>query len=347
MNTGLQTKTRSCEDQEELAKSRGSGTADDAPLTELGTADGDESDTKKHARRQKRRTREKKCLRSSSSSTAGASPDPKRNKRRKHKSKRARSTSSSAAEDKRQQLTEDLPKHEENTERQLGQQWCCGGWRQESWWREPWWENKGWEWRQGAGDWSWGQRWEGESMGRSSAPPGEPPAQPDKDGYYATLGLTMEATQTEITAAYRKLALRVHPDKGGNAALFASVSQAHRVLSDPGTREAYDLACGHEPPPCDDLDGRASPQCRCTYHDLQVAMARVEDYVRSLGLSVTDMHDKMVRDTITDIWRRDVGSESFPLLQYSMMHLMRGSAHAGGGPKAICLTVQGDRSKDD
>lgn len=64
-----------------------------------------------------------------------------------------------------------------------------------------------------------------------------------RDGdHYHLLGLSPEASSEEIRAAYRKLASRVHPDKGGTEALFRSVEKAYRVLGDPVRREEYDHA---------------------------------------------------------------------------------------------------------
>ena len=40
--------------------------------------------------------------------------------------------------------------------------------------------------------------------------------------------------------AYRALARRLHPDKGGTPAAFARVQAAYYVLSDPRRRQVYD-----------------------------------------------------------------------------------------------------------
>lgn len=65
----------------------------------------------------------------------------------------------------------------------------------------------------------------------------------DKD-YYATLGVSKDATDAEIKKAYRKLARKYHPDTNpGDAAAearFKEISQANQVLSDKETREQYD-----------------------------------------------------------------------------------------------------------
>ncbi|HEX7510925.1 MAG TPA: J domain-containing protein [Chitinivibrionales bacterium] len=62
--------------------------------------------------------------------------------------------------------------------------------------------------------------------------------------YYAVLGVSKEATSDEIRRAYRKLAMKYHPDKtkGDKAASakFTDINEANQVLSDPEKRRKYD-----------------------------------------------------------------------------------------------------------
>jgi DnaJ-class molecular chaperone len=59
--------------------------------------------------------------------------------------------------------------------------------------------------------------------------------------YYSTLGLSKTATQDEIKQAYRKLAMKHHPDRtGGDDTEFKKIQEAYATLSDPEKRSQYD-----------------------------------------------------------------------------------------------------------
>lgn len=60
--------------------------------------------------------------------------------------------------------------------------------------------------------------------------------------YYGVLDISRAASQDEIKKAYRRLALKYHPDKAGKAQeqKFKEINAAYQVLSDPKKRAEYD-----------------------------------------------------------------------------------------------------------
>jgi molecular chaperone DnaJ len=58
--------------------------------------------------------------------------------------------------------------------------------------------------------------------------------------YYSTLGVEKSATQDDIKKAFRKLAQKHHPDKGGDEAKFKEITEAYSTLSDEKRRREYD-----------------------------------------------------------------------------------------------------------
>ena len=59
--------------------------------------------------------------------------------------------------------------------------------------------------------------------------------------YYNILGVTKNADKEEIKKAYRKLALKHHPDKtGGDDSKFKEINEAYQILSNDQKRQEYD-----------------------------------------------------------------------------------------------------------
>jgi len=59
--------------------------------------------------------------------------------------------------------------------------------------------------------------------------------------YYDILGVAENASAEDIKKAYRKLAMKCHPDRGGNAEQFKQVNEANEILSDAQKRQQYDM----------------------------------------------------------------------------------------------------------
>ena len=70
-----------------------------------------------------------------------------------------------------------------------------------------------------------------------------------KRDYYAVLGVNKNASADDIKRAYRRMAMKYHPDKNPNdkeaEAKFKECAEAYEVLSDPEKRQRYDQF-GHE-----------------------------------------------------------------------------------------------------
>eukprot|EP00638_Chattonella_subsalsa_P022252 CAMPEP_0117877770 /NCGR_PEP_ID=MMETSP0950-20121206/14428_1 /TAXON_ID=44440 /ORGANISM="Chattonella subsalsa, Strain CCMP2191" /LENGTH=153 /DNA_ID=CAMNT_0005731901 /DNA_START=50 /DNA_END=508 /DNA_ORIENTATION=+ len=69
--------------------------------------------------------------------------------------------------------------------------------------------------------------------------------QAETQDYYKTLGLSKNADENDIKRAYRRLAVKWHPDKNPDnrkaaEAEFKKISEAYEVLSDSEKRKVYD-----------------------------------------------------------------------------------------------------------
>ena len=66
---------------------------------------------------------------------------------------------------------------------------------------------------------------------------------PEKKDYYEVLGVPKDASEKDIKRAYRKLAMKYHPDQSeapDAEERFKEISEAYAVLSDPEKRKKYD-----------------------------------------------------------------------------------------------------------
>ncbi len=64
---------------------------------------------------------------------------------------------------------------------------------------------------------------------------------PAGKNFYDVLGVSKNASDKEIKSAFRKLAQKYHPDRGGDEAKFKEISEAYETLSNPDKRKEYDM----------------------------------------------------------------------------------------------------------
>jgi len=62
----------------------------------------------------------------------------------------------------------------------------------------------------------------------------------DTSKLYELLNVPKDATQNEIKKAYRKIAMKAHPDKGGDVEKFKEINEAYEILSNEEKRATYD-----------------------------------------------------------------------------------------------------------
>ena len=58
--------------------------------------------------------------------------------------------------------------------------------------------------------------------------------------YYSILGVARNSSADDIKRAYRKLAMKHHPDRGGDAAKLQQINEAYDTLKDPVKKQQYD-----------------------------------------------------------------------------------------------------------
>ena len=84
--------------------------------------------------------------------------------------------------------------------------------------------------------------------GEAEAPEYTPTATPKERGLYEALGVEPDASAAKIKKAYYKLAMKEHPDKGGDKEKFHAIGDAYQVLSDVPKRKKYAARTRGAPP---------------------------------------------------------------------------------------------------
>jgi DnaJ family protein A protein 2 len=96
----------------------------------------------------------------------------------------------------------------------------------------------------------------------------------DTTALYNTLGVDQKATQAEIKKAFRKLAMKHHPDRGGDENKFKEINNAYEVLSDEAKRKAYDATGDPNADPNMLPGGRRKRKGKSTQFELEVPLSQ-------------------------------------------------------------------------
>eukprot|EP00958_Prasinococcus_capsulatus_P002713 scaffold234_cov406-Prasinococcus_capsulatus_cf.AAC.16 len=130
----------------------------------------------------------------------------------------------------------------------------------------------------------------------------------DNSKYYKLLDVDKDASAEEIKKAYRKKAIKEHPDKGGDPEKFKEISLAYQVLSDPNKKQIYDqygeeaLKVGHGLPLRDGVRNEGMGDAGGDPFDLFSQMfgsargrPKTQDYVHKLKVSLEDLYQGVTK----------------------------------------------------
>ena len=118
----------------------------------------------------------------------------------------------------------------------------------------------------------------------------------NKRDYYEVLGVAKGASADEVKKAYRKLAIKYHPDKNpGNKEAeekFKEAAEAYSVLSDPDKKAKYDQF-GHA-----GVDG-AAPDFSGGFGDAyRLGVSRTRNFRRELQLNCLKMKESELSEEV-------------------------------------------------
>ena len=106
---------------------------------------------------------------------------------------------------------------------------------------------------------------------------------------YDVLAVTKNATAEQIKKAYRKLAMKHHPDKGGDELQFKELSIAYSVLSDEKKRNRYDET------------GQVEEE-RDPFNEVLAAfVSDLQDNVDSLNTDIIDVAKRKIKKEIKEV----------------------------------------------
>jgi curved DNA-binding protein len=119
--------------------------------------------------------------------------------------------------------------------------------------------------------------------------------------YYATLGLKRGATADDIKKAYRSMAMKHHPDRGGDEKTFKEIEEAYRFLSDPEKKNIIDM--GGDPTGQPGMGGGFHNQGPFEFH---FGADNINDIFTNFGFGRGQMRRNKTLNIFIDILLEDV-----------------------------------------
>lgn len=112
---------------------------------------------------------------------------------------------------------------------------------------------------------------------------------------YEVLGISKDASPEDVKKAYRKLALKHHPDRGGDPEQFKKVQEAYEVLSDPKKRQNFDQFGSADAPPAFNPNDIFSQMFGGAFGG-QHGPVRRTDYTHVITISLEDSYRGLVKN---------------------------------------------------
>ena len=91
---------------------------------------------------------------------------------------------------------------------------------------------------------------------------------------YAVLGVPPASTQEQMHEKYKKLAVKYHPDVGGDGRKFAEITAAWSVLKDPARRHLYDGQLMMLGDPCKKCNGKGLEYRQKSYSTREISKCK-------------------------------------------------------------------------
>jgi curved DNA-binding protein CbpA len=104
---------------------------------------------------------------------------------------------------------------------------------------------------------------------------------------YLELEISIDASEEEIKAQYRALAMIHHPDKGGDEEKFKRIKEAYEILSDPIRRKGYDMS--------GDAESNLQLRNSALDHIAQMVNQIVPDFDSEQGDLIGSMHIEVTK----------------------------------------------------